>query len=754
MRLCNLRYSLAIIIFCVLPLSAQNHFNETFYDEDSGLSQWHVTQMLQDHNGMMWFSTWNGLNRFDGSDFVCFKPKAGEGCNMPTDRIRDMILARNNDIYCLVDEQWYCFSRKTGKFYDLTNRCDRILNSWHRRPAKFHKGSNGVLFSMRDRQGNIWEILRGGILKRTPFSSPVKKVSNLGKPSQIRAFFRDKRGHIWISSKENKCVYEFDSHLRFIRQNNIQASAYCMGEDDSGQLYYGCKPEGLLTYNFQGRLIGLWLPENDIYDIEPEGNTLWLATFGGIYKVNLLATDRNWQVWKGTEKMKVRKILVNGDIVIAATTEGLFIGNWKTKHFILHQKEADRSSSLSSSACMNILEHQGHIFVCTESGGVNEIISRNLEDRHLEFRHFDESNGLSSDVAISMTSLGKNILVVGSNQLMILDPSTGRSRSFGKHFLHRSCRFSDAVPLRLNDGRWIFGLQDGAFTIPESQLLKSSYSPNLVLTGLTIENKEERYEVDWMKELTLDSDERSITLKFAALDFIAPDYIKYAYRLAGDRNWHFIGNSHSISLPELKPGKYLLELQSTNSVGAWSGNIRKLSIIVTPKFTETIWFDILLILLILAITGGGVYTYYYIERIKRQQKETLEAYLALLDNQKKETNELKKYSGLSEADDQLMKRVMAFVEENISNSDAGVGEMAEAAMVSRSGLTRKMKEVVGITPADFLREARIKRAAEMLKTTDKTVSEVAYECGFTDPKYFSRCFKNSMNCTPTTYREQ
>ena len=54
-------------------------YDTTFYNEDSGLTQWHVTQMLQDHNGMMWFSTWNGLNRFDGKEFIAFKSKAGDG---------------------------------------------------------------------------------------------------------------------------------------------------------------------------------------------------------------------------------------------------------------------------------------------------------------------------------------------------------------------------------------------------------------------------------------------------------------------------------------------------------------------------------------------------------------------------------------------------------------------------------------------------------------------------------------------------
>ena len=52
------------------------------------------------------------------------------------------------------------------------------------------------------------------------------------------------------------------------------------------------------------------------------------------------------------------------------------------------------------------------------------------------------------------------------------------------------------------------------------------------------------------------------------------------------------------------------------------------------------------------------------------------------------------------------------------------------------------------------REARIKRACQLLQQTDKNIAEVAYACGFTDPKYFSRSFKQSTGLSPTEYREK
>jgi AraC-like DNA-binding protein len=102
----------------------------------------------------------------------------------------------------------------------------------------------------------------------------------------------------------------------------------------------------------------------------------------------------------------------------------------------------------------------------------------------------------------------------------------------------------------------------------------------------------------------------------------------------------------------------------------------------------------------------------------------------------------------------MLDRVMQFIEQNIGNSDASVGDMAQAAATSRSGLQRKLKHAMGITPQDLLREARIKHACRLLTNTDRSVAEVAYSCGFSDPKYFSRCFKQSVGLSPTDYRTQ
>ena len=99
-----------------------------------------------------------------------------------------------------------------------------------------------------------------------------------------------------------------------------------------------------------------------------------------------------------------------------------------------------------------------------------------------------------------------------------------------------------------------------------------------------------------------------------------------------------------------------------------------------------------------------------------------------------------------------MEKIMAFIEEHLSDSDITIDDMASAVAVSRSGLHRKVKHMLGTSPMEFLREARIRRAAKMLSESSKSVTQIAYECGFSDPKYFSKCFKASTGQTPTEYK--
>ena len=79
-------------------------------------------------------------------------------------------------------------------------------------------------------------------------------------------------------------------------------------------------------------------------------------------------------------------------------------------------------------------------------------------------------------------------------------------------------------------------------------------------------------------------------------------------------------------------------------------------------------------------------------------------------------------------------------------------DLAADMNLSRVQLYRKVKSLTGSTPVGLLRTARLKRAYQLLLTTDKSVSEVAYQVGFTAPSYFTKCFKDEYGKLPGELR--
>lgn len=103
------------------------------------------------------------------------------------------------------------------------------------------------------------------------------------------------------------------------------------------------------------------------------------------------------------------------------------------------------------------------------------------------------------------------------------------------------------------------------------------------------------------------------------------------------------------------------------------------------------------------------------------------------------------------ADEQFLQRAIRCVEGNIKNPDYGVQELITDLKISRSLLHKKLTAIVGQSATDFITSIRLKRAAYLLSEGLSNISEVAYQVGFNDPKYFSRCFRKQFNITPSEY---
>ena len=100
-------------------------------------------------------------------------------------------------------------------------------------------------------------------------------------------------------------------------------------------------------------------------------------------------------------------------------------------------------------------------------------------------------------------------------------------------------------------------------------------------------------------------------------------------------------------------------------------------------------------------------------------------------------------------EDAFVTKFRDFVEKNLADSDLNVETIGAELGLSRVQLYRKVKALTGQSPVELLRTARLQKGRALLQTTDKNVSEVAYEVGFTAPSYFTKCFKDEFGISPS-----
>ena len=97
---------------------------------------------------------------------------------------------------------------------------------------------------------------------------------------------------------------------------------------------------------------------------------------------------------------------------------------------------------------------------------------------------------------------------------------------------------------------------------------------------------------------------------------------------------------------------------------------------------------------------------------------------------------------------------LEIVEKNMDNDAFSVEELSKKLFISRVGLYKKLFAITGKTPIEFIRSIRLKRAAQLLEKTNMTISEIAFEVGFNNPKYFARYFKAEYGKLPSVYQSE
>ncbi len=847
------RILLILLVICTATSKGLHaeEYSLRFYDDSDGLSHWHLTHTIQDSTGIMWVATWNGLNRFDGSRFVTFKPELGDGVPIHGDRIRSMRLTEDNNLLCLIDDRIFLFDTRTCTFDTLPTNIEKAAREVMRQPfnpdyarpkEKISRYGNlelrNIWSEYKDRQNNLWLINDHGLYVATPIVSHGQRINR----EEVRSMHRMRNGDIWaaVRNTEQLMVYDSTLHLRGYmdslgrihpRPANFGNMVYSVCETNDGRILVGCKPGSLLEYktldgNRYERVRSYPEPRN-IYDIK-QGNDgrLWIATYGfglwvGDSRKSKVESQKLFTTVPGTEKKFIRRLLITDDgSVLAATTSGLMV--LSDKGIRWHQREANNPYSLSSNAVMCLSMHQGKLYVGTEGGGVNKMNAADLHADKVQWENLTMREGLETDVVYEMAPWSDDeLLLQGNTVLTIVNVAENKSKgshkicNYGKTFFGNSTDgkliLGEVPPITLPDGRVLIAPASGILVLDKSELKHQDESIRIALDMVRRGDKKPEYAVDDLQQISLEPDERELILMYSALDYRNTGTVLYSTRFfkRGEENhpWDEPTKTNGIVLPNLHPGEYVFEVRSTNVYGHWQDNTRRLCITVVPTFWESTAGWVLqiglLLLIAIAITIQSTRVHYH----RKQRLDMLEAYLDLqeryllisdqrsavgeqqsvISDQQSAVSEQQSANGeqihpttqaggvpaqsaegvqpaplpvpeilapgYTSENEKFLNTLHVFMEQHIGDNNMSIDDIAKVTCMSRSSLNRKMHELFNLTAKDFVQAARIKHACNLLRTTDMATKEVAYACGFSDPRYFSKSFKANTGKTPTEYKE-
>lgn len=169
-------------------------------------------------------------------------------------------------------------------------------------------------------------------------------------------------------------------------------------------------------------------------------------------------------------------------------------------------------------------------------------------------------------------------------------------------------------------------------------------------------------------------------------------------------------------------------------------------IILTAKSTEESMIEGL-------ETGADVYITkpFNVDVLKAQIKTLLDSRQKMKLNFSRQLILQPKEVTFTSTDERFLKKLMEVVELNLSDVNFGIKELTQAMGMSHSVIFRKIKSLAGLNVVELIRSIRLKKAALILKKNKLPIAEVSYMVGFSDSKYFSKCFIKEFGFTPTEY---
>ncbi|GAA4335524.1 hybrid sensor histidine kinase/response regulator [Mucilaginibacter gynuensis] len=365
-----------------------------------GLSQINVNTIIQDSRGFIWIGTRNGLNRYDGYQFISFRYDDKDSTSISNNMVNDIAEDKDGNLWLATQAGLNMYQRTTGKFIRHTHN---VAN-----PKSV--ASNVVSHLTFDEHGDLWVATQtGGVdrydLKKNIFyhHSPTGKAGGSLSDNNARTVFRDAQQRIWVGTANgglnlyDKKTDSFISYLYHDPQTGavIGNNVTTIFEDQQRRLWLGTQAGGLFLFDREKKIFKRYLHD--------AGDKSSLSS-NTIYCMN---ADEEGNLWLGTE---------NG---------GLCILNHQTGKFTTYQHDEIDDNSLNGNSVYGICrDKRNNMWVGAFGGGVN--LYKKTSASFTLYRHNSSPFSLSNNFVLDIAEDKEHKLWIGTDGggLNKFDPET------------------------------------------------------------------------------------------------------------------------------------------------------------------------------------------------------------------------------------------------------------------------------------------------------------------------------------------
>jgi signal transduction histidine kinase/CheY-like chemotaxis protein/ligand-binding sensor domain-containing protein len=576
--------------------------------------------------GKIWCALGTWLSCFDGNTFQDFV------LDFPAVQFEGVIASK----HALIASEGELLAIPIAKIF-ASGRVNKSMADW-KMPSP-----DAVLCRMEDSSGNVWIGQNGkGILKANPNFRRVRHL--FAGNSVYGAVFSETKGTVTAVLPTKILVYPENASSnaeRIARQSQAKVLGHWRhSADKSGNQWL------LAAGNLQSQLVkttpdgaqkffeipgSFKVPGNLTTD---EDGFVWLASERRLYQFDTRA--ENWKTYSLESVFSINPEIFclqktpDGTLWIG-TQAGLLEAKPDGKGDFAHTLHTVESGKLRHNAVSALLHEPLHpqvLWIATKGGGLARL---DLPTR--QFLHFYSRDGLPNDVlyGILPDTLG-NLWMSSNKGIIRYTPATGAIRNFTEADGLQSDEFNTWAYAPGPSGTLMFGGINGLNIFSPEGFNDNLHVPAVFVSGLSINNQTIGVgdstgvlpqAIEFLKEINLSYQQRSITLSFSALEFTASVKNRFRWILEGaETTWHPETSERSATYLNLPPGTYTFKVMAANGDGVWNPNPASLKIVVLPPWYQTIWAY----LIYAAIVGGLIYGYlrFRLSQLRLQQQLALE----------------------------------------------------------------------------------------------------------------------------------